>query len=71
LRIFHGVERFSEDMGFSLLHPDNKFTLEDYFEAICSEFRALGREVVISKKIKKNQSNVVSAFLKDDTTIYD
>ncbi len=29
-----------------------------------------GREVVINKKEKKNQTNVESAFLKDDTAIY-
>jgi len=44
--------------------------LEDYFQPIINEFNALGREVVINKKEKKNQSNVESAFLKDDTAIY-
>jgi len=44
--------------------------LEDYFKPIINEFSALGREVVINKKVKKNESNIESAFLKDDTAIY-
>lgn len=70
LRIFHQLQRFSEDMDFSLLHPDEHFILEDFFEPIASEFKALGREVVINKKEKKQQTNIESAFLKDDSAIY-
>ena len=70
LRIFHQLQRFSEDMDFSLLQPNKEFMLEDYFQSIINEFTALGREVVINKKEKKNQSNIESAFLKDDTAIY-
>jgi len=70
LRIFHQLQRFSEDMDFSLLEPNKDFKLEDYFTPIINEFTALGREVVINKKEKKNQSNIESAFLKDDTAIY-
>lgn len=70
LHIFHGVHRFSEDMDFSLLQSDESFMLENYFDSIISEFNALGRKVVINRKIKKNESNVESAFLKDDTAIY-
>ena len=70
LRIFYGLQRFSEDMDFSLLQQNADFKLEDYFEPIITEFNALGREVVIKKKEKKNQTNVESAFLKDDTAIY-
>jgi predicted nucleotidyltransferase component of viral defense system len=70
LRIFHQLQRFSEDMDFSLLQPNKDFKLEDYFIPIINEFTALGRDVVIIKKEKKNQSNIESAFLKDDTAIY-
>ncbi|MEI8087483.1 MAG: nucleotidyl transferase AbiEii/AbiGii toxin family protein [Paludibacter sp.] len=70
LRIFHQLQRFSEDMDFSLLKPNKDFKLEDYFTPIINEFTALGRDVVINKKEKKNQSNIESAFLKDDTAIY-
>lgn len=70
LRIFHRLPRFSEDLDFSLLQPENDFSLENYFEAVIDEFKALGREVVISKKEKQQQSPVESAFLKDTTEIY-
>ncbi len=70
LRIFHQLQRFSEDMDFSLLQPNKNFRLEDYFTPIINEFGALGREVVINKKSKKSESNIESAFLKDDTAIY-
>ncbi len=70
LRIFYGMERFSEDMDFSLLQTDESFNLENYFETIINEFKALGRDVVINKKHKKSQTNVESAFLKDGTDIY-
>jgi hypothetical protein len=64
------MERFSEDMDFSLLLADKTFSLENYFESIINEFKALGRDVVINKKQKKNQTNIESAFLKDGTSIY-
>ena len=70
LRIFYGLQRFSEDMDFSLLQPTIDFELENYFEPIKMEFNALGRDVVIIKKEKKKQTNVESAFLKDDTAVY-
>lgn len=30
LRVLHGLERFSEDLDFSLLAPDPAFSLESY-----------------------------------------
>ena len=70
LRIFHGLGRYSEDMDFSLLQEDASFNIEDYFPAIIAEFKSLGRDVVITKKEKRNFSKVESAFLKDDTHVY-
>ncbi len=70
LRIFHGVSRWSEDMDFSLLTKDANFRLEDFFASIQTEFEALGREVLITKKEKKQPSQVESAFLKDSTLSY-
>lgn len=71
LRIFHKVERFSEDMDFSLLEPNMLFTLEDYFDSIKNEFKLLGRDIIINKKVKQKDSNIDSAFLKEDTEIFD
>ena len=71
LRIFHGLPRFSEDMDFSLVEKDSKFDLESYFQSIIKEFKAVGRDVVIMRKKKKKESKIESAFLKEDTAIYD
>lgn len=70
LRIFHGLQRFSEDIDFSLIKKDEKFSIDNYFEPIVNEFNALGRKIVINKKEKKRESQVESAFLKDNTRIY-
>ena len=71
LRIFHGLQRFSEDMDFSLLAPDDKFDFTKYFQPIIDEFAIVGREVEIKKKDKKSFGKVESAFLKDNTDVYD
>jgi predicted nucleotidyltransferase component of viral defense system len=70
LHIFHGLQRFSEDMDFSLLQADDSFQLENYFGDIEAEFRSLGREITITKKEKRSRTNVESAFLKDNTEVY-
>ena len=70
LRIFHGLERYSEDMDFSLLQKDDSFSLERYFPAIIDECRLLGREVEITRKDKRSFGKVESAFLKDNTDVY-
>lgn len=71
LRIFHGLQRFSEDMDFSLLAPDDKFDFTKYFQPIIDEFAIVGREVEIKKKDKKGFGKVESAFLKDNTDVCD
>lgn len=71
LRIFHELPRFSEDMDFSLIGKDDKFYLESYFPSIIEEFKSAGRDVVITRKEKKKETKVESAFLKDNTAIYD
>lgn len=67
LRIFYGLDRFSEDLDFSLLEPNSDFSLEPYFSAIVTEFEAMGMTVSIREKDKKVQSSVESAFLKSET----
>ena len=71
LRIFHGLQRFSEDIDFSLLCPDPEFDFTQYFQPIIDEFASIGRTVDIKKKDKKNFGKVESAFLKDNTDVYD
>ena len=70
LRIFHGLERYSEDMDFSLLSVKEDFDFTKFFQPIVDEFAIVGRKVEITRKEKKGFGKVESAFLKDDTDIY-
>lgn len=71
LRIFYGLPRFSEDLDFSLLAVEPDFSFEPYFNRLIEEFAALGFEVEITQRKKAQQTAVVSAFLKKNTSIYD
>lgn len=71
LRIFHGLQRYSEDMDFSLLTPTTNFDFTQYFQPIIDQFAIIGREVEIKKKDKKKFGKVESAFLKDNTDVFD
>lgn len=71
LRIFHGLQRFSEDMDFSLLAPEEDFEFTQYFQSIIDKFAMVGRDVEIRKKDKKHFGKVESTFLKDNTDVYD
>jgi len=67
LRVFYGLDRFSEDLDFSLLAPDSGFSLEPYLEGVIREFESAGMQVTVKEKNKTNQNNIDSAFLKADT----
>ena len=67
LRIFYGLDRYSEDLDFSLLKPDSNFSIERYFKAIRDEFKSLGLTVRIQEKRKTTQTAIDSAFLKAET----
>ncbi len=70
LRLLYGLQRYSEDMDFTLLSPNPNFCFENYFPAIIEEARLLGREVTITKKDKRTLGRVESAFLKDTTDVF-
>lgn len=67
LRIFYGLDRFSEDLDFSLLEVNSEFDLVKYQGAIVHEFESLGMKVSIKEKKKAVKSNINSAFLKSET----
>ena len=67
LRVLYGLDRFSEDMDFSLLQPDTKFTLDPYCEYIRKELQAWGFPVDVAVKPKSSKTAIESAFLKADT----
>lgn len=67
LRIFYGLNRFSEDLDFALLKPNKDFDLSKYFPFIEKEVQAYGLNLTITEKEKTKDSNIMSAFLKGDT----
>lgn len=67
LRIFYGLDRFSEDLDFSLVTADPDFDLTVYFPVLEKEVRAFGLHVTIQEKEKTKESNIRSAFLKRNT----
>lgn len=67
LRIFYGLNRFSEDLDFALLEKDPDFRLSDYFPSLEREFASYGIEIRAEEKKKAFDSDVQSAFLKCNT----
>lgn len=67
LRIFYGLDRFSEDLDFSLLVKNKDFNLEKYFPILKDTVQSFGLNVNFELKNKTNDSNIQSAFLKGDT----
>lgn len=67
LRIFYGLDRFSEDLDFSLKESDPNFELSSYFSILEKEIMAFGLNMSIEEKEKSVDSNIKSAFLKGDT----
>ena len=67
LRIFYGLDRFSEDLDFSLVSQNPEFDLTKYFSYIENETKSLGLNFSVSEKAKSFDSNVKSAFLKGNT----
>lgn len=67
LRIFHGLDRFSEDLDFSLLHTDNRFDLSEYLPILENEMHSFGLVIEVSEKQKTTASDIQSAFVKANT----
>ena len=69
LRIFHHLDRFSEDLDFALISKDESFKLEDYFPSIQKELLSYGLDMEVIKKYKGGEHDVQSAFVKGNTKI--
>lgn len=67
LRIFYGLDRFSEDMDFSLCKEDDNFKLSRYFGILEEELHSVGLEMSVESKAKTQTTSVQSAFLKGNT----
>lgn len=66
LRILHGLDRFSEDLDFSLWKPNQKFSLDNYLDKAMVYMNAYGYDLSFDKKDLSDKA-VQSRFLKDDS----
>ncbi len=66
LRLLNGLDRFSEDLDFSLLHPDPAFSFTAYAPGLRDELAAFGFDLSMESRPPGN-SAIRSAFLKGDT----
>jgi len=67
LRILYALDRFSEDLDFSLLKNDENFNILKYCNAIEMELQSFGFSVSVENKIKNQETNIESAFIKGGT----
>lgn len=66
LRIFYGLNRFSEDLDFILKEPNSSFKLQPHLQSLSEELQAYGYNVDITDR-SKTDINVRKAFIKDDS----
>lgn len=67
LRVLYGLDRFSEDLDFTLIKSNPKWKWEPYGKAIQNELAAYGFDASFVEKEKKSQTAIKSAFLKTPT----
>jgi predicted nucleotidyltransferase component of viral defense system len=67
LRVLYGLDRFSEDLDFSLLQPTPGFTLEGFGESLKREISSYGFDITFERRSKARPSVIESAFLKAST----
>jgi predicted nucleotidyltransferase component of viral defense system len=66
LRIFYGLNRFSEDMDFILKEPSSRFEFKTYLQALTVELAAYGYNIEVADRSQMDVA-VRKAFLKDDS----
>ncbi len=67
LRLFYGLDRFSEDLDFSLLKSMPDFDISNYCVGIRSELTGFGLSAEVRRKEKRAGSQIQSAFIKAGT----
>lgn len=67
LRLLYGLDRFSEDLDFTLLVPNPSFDFQPFLEGMRKELLSLGFQMDVAKKEKTIETSVVSAFMKINT----
>jgi predicted nucleotidyltransferase component of viral defense system len=67
LRVVYGIDRYSEDLDFSLLKSDDRFSLGVYAGSLQRELNSFGFQVEFEQRQKSHQTQIESAFLKTNT----
>jgi len=67
LRLFYGLDRFSEDLDFSLKVSAPSFDFSEYLPILEKEIRSYGLNFRVEAKDKSTDSDIKSAFLKGNT----
>ena len=66
LRILYGLDRFSEDLDFSLIESNANFDIAVYKKSVVEALHSFGFETSI--QVKHNESTIKSAFVKGNTS---
>jgi len=69
LRIFHGIERYSEDLDFTLIEENASARLESALPAVETELQSWGFEFEAEPKSSGGRTGIESAFLKGQTQV--
>jgi len=69
LRILYGLDRFSEDLDFTLLKKNSKFDISKYASAVKQELESYNFEASVERKEKRILTAVESAFVKLDSQV--
>ncbi len=67
LRLFYGLDRFSEDLDFSLIRPDPDFAFDDYMPEMERQLSSFGLGLHMEAKEKTFESTIRSASVKGNT----
>ena len=67
LRIFYGLDRFSEDLDFTLCANNIDFDFNKYTSILSEEIKSFGLNCEIVPVVKTKESAIKSAFVKGNT----
>jgi predicted nucleotidyltransferase component of viral defense system len=67
LRILYGLDRYSEDLDFTLLMPNPDFNFAPFLDGMHQEIKSMGFELEVIERKKNLETGILSPFLKVNT----
>lgn len=64
MRVFYGLNRFSEDLDFSLKQPNSLFSFEKYLPQVAKEAQSFGFSFDYQLREKATDGPIRTAFMK-------